>query len=83
MPQTMVRQSRSVTGEIVEQLADAAGVGVLDVPPLIESVDPDALEKLFAESDAAEQVSIEFNHAGHRVTVDGGRVAVESLTDGS
>lgn len=77
MPQTMIRHTRSLTGTIVEKLADSNGVDALEVPPLIESVDPDALEKLFDESEAADHVTIEFSHAGHRIVVDGGRVSID------
>ena len=83
MPQTMVRQTKSLTGTIVEELADANGVDVYEVPPLIESVDPDALEKLFAESEHADHVTIEFSHAGHRIVVDGGRVSIDPDADGA
>ena len=83
MPQTMARQTKSLTGTIVEKLADANGVDVYQVPPLIESVDPDALEKLFTESEAADAVTIEFSHAGHRIVVDGGRVSIDPGADGA
>lgn len=83
MPQTMVRHTNSLTGTIVEELADANGVDVYEVPPLIESVDPDALEKLFDESAVAEHVTIRFSHAGHLITVDGGRVSIDPGVDGA
>lgn len=82
MSQTMVREPETVTAAVVEKLADAEGVGVYDVAPLVESVDPDALEALFDEG-TADDVFVEFSHEGYRVTIDGGDVTVEPADDGA
>lgn len=81
MAQTMERQSESVTAAVVERIADIESVGVYDVAPLFESIDPDALETIFAESSSSEHVRIEFSHAGYRVTIDGGRVSIDAQAD--
>lgn len=80
MSQTMVRTAEGVTGTVVEELASAKGVGVFDVAPLFESVDPDALEQLFAD-EAGDHLAVEFTHDGYRVRIDGGRVSVEAVAD--
>lgn len=41
----------SPTEAIVEALAEAAGIDPIDLPPLYESVDPDALDQLFGARD--------------------------------
>ena len=82
MSQTMVREPETVTAAVVEKLAEAEGVGVYDVPPLVESVDSDALKTLFDDGTAAD-VFVEFSHAGYRVAIDGGDVSVEPAADGS
>ena len=38
---------------IVEALAEAAGVDPIDLPPLFDFVDPDAIEQLFMGHDSA------------------------------
>lgn len=81
MSQTMVGRTEGVTAVVVDELADAAGVGVDDFAPLFETVDPDALDRLFAEAAMADHVTVEFCHAGYRITIDGGRVSVESVDD--
>lgn len=81
MSQTVVRHSMGVTETVVEELATAKGVGVFDVTPLFDSVDPDALEQLFADGAAANHLSVEFTHDGYRVRIDGGHVSVEAVED--
>lgn len=81
MSQTMVREPETVTAAVVEKLAEAEGVDVYDVPPLVETVDPDALKALFDEGPAADAF-VEFTHAGYHVAIDGGDVSVEPADDG-
>ena len=82
MPQTMVRDQETITAAVVEKIADAEGARVYDVAPLFESVDPDALETIFADS-AGDHVAVEFSHAGYRVRIEGGQVSIEASDDGS
>lgn len=81
MPQTMVGQPESVTQSVVEKIASAEGVGAFDIAPLFESTDPDALETLFDDSESAEHITIEFDHYGYHVTIDGGRVSIDPHSD--
>lgn len=81
MPQTMVRQPESVTQSVVEKIASAEGVDAIDIAPLFESTDPDALETLFTDSASAEHITIEFDHYGYHVIIDGGRVSIEPHSD--
>lgn len=61
---------------IVEALAEATDQRPVDVPPLYESVDLDALAALVIHRD--EDVHVEFEHVGYTVTVADGTVTVES-----
>lgn len=81
MSQTMVNGSERVTATVVEKIADAEGGPVYDVAPLFESIDPDALEAIFANPASADHVTVEFTHAGYRVRIDGGRVSIERFGD--
>lgn len=45
--------STCVSGVLVEAIADAKGVSPTEVPPLYETVDLDALSRLFERSDGA------------------------------
>jgi len=72
----------SLTVQIVDAVADAAGVDPLDLPPLYDTVDPDLLadyvdrcRRLGGPSDR-----VAFDYADHRVEVTtGGAVEVLSL----
>lgn len=79
----MARQRETVTATVVEKIANAEGGGVYDVAPLFESIDPDALEAIFADQAPSDHVTVEFSHAGYRVRVEGGRVTVETPGDGA
>jgi hypothetical protein len=57
---------------VVEALADAAGVSRTELPPLFESIDPDALERVY-ETTGTESY-IRFHHAGFDIGVDGNGV---------
>ena len=83
MPQTMVRQAESVTASVVEKIANAEGVGEYDIAPLFESVDPDALETIFDDAESAEHVTVEFEHCGYQITIDGGHISVDGDVNGS
>lgn len=44
---TETTQTESVSTRVVSAIADAKGVDPLDLPPLFEDIDPDALDSLF------------------------------------
>lgn len=50
---------------IVEHVADTIDTSVLDLPPLYEVLNPEALDALLA----ADDVTVSFTYCGHRVTV--------------
>lgn len=62
---------------IATAISEATDRGIKDVPPLYDSVDPDALSTIVL--DRSDEVSVTFEHAGCRVTVADGNVTVEVL----
>lgn len=53
---------------VVEAVADAIDADPLELPPLYETVDPDALDALF---DAGLEGCVQFPYDGHDVTIHG------------
>ncbi|WP_435349763.1 HalOD1 output domain-containing protein [Haloarchaeobius sp. HRN-SO-5] len=68
-PQT--QPSVELSTQIVEAVAQAKDVDPLSLDPIIESVDPDALDRLFDNSNQGLQLTFEYE--GYTVTVDGDR----------
>jgi|GEM_PF-1186419 len=58
----------TLTETIVLELSDVTGIDPLDLPPLYDAVDVDALQQLF---DRGNDVEVEFAVAGCEVTVCG------------
>lgn len=81
MSQMMVGRSKSITARVVEEIANEEDAGELEIEPLFESVDPDALETIFADPQSAEHVTVEFVHSGYHVTIAGGRISVDHHDD--
>lgn len=62
--------TQSLTVAVVEQVANRENVEPLDIPPLNDVIDPDALEALFDDPEtAADRVT--FNFHGYEVVVEG------------
>lgn len=62
---------------IAAAISEATDREMEDVPPLYDSVDPDALSTVVLDS--ADEVNLEFEHAGCQVLVAEGSVTVEEL----
>lgn len=58
---------------VVSAVAAATARDGLSLPPLYDSVDPDALDAVVATADAV----VSFRFAGHSITVESGTVHVE------
>jgi len=59
--------------QIVEAIAETAGADPLELPPLYETIDPEAIDALVADSEAGQSTSpdmIKFAYAGYVITVD-------------
>jgi hypothetical protein len=69
------------TKRIVTAVADATGVDVLDLPPLYDAVDPEALGALVEHADADDTLRVEFRFAGCVVTVRGDGSVAARLVD--
>lgn len=46
-----------ISQQVVEAIADATGVDPLELPPLYDSVDPDALDSLFSHDGASASIT--------------------------
>lgn len=59
---------------ILEKVADAEGTEILELPPLGDTIDADAIQKLL---DSTERVRVEFDYAGYEVFVTNTEVSVQ------
>lgn len=77
MPLSRRGKKSNVSTRVIQALADSTGTDAGNLPPLYESVDPDALVRLVESLDDPKG-SIKFSHADHRllISADGG-VAVK------
>ncbi|QSW98174.1 HalOD1 output domain-containing protein [Haloterrigena alkaliphila] len=57
--------------EIVYRVAEMEERDPLDLPPIYDSVDPEALD------DLAESNEIQFEYVGHKITVDSGTIRID------
>lgn len=78
-----VDETREPSRAVVEVVADAEGVDPLELPPLYEAIDPDALDALFRPSACRTDVpptsgEVRFGYHGHEVHITAaGRVSLE------
>lgn len=72
-------QQTSPSEAVIYRVAEQQDVDPVELPPLYESIDPDALDSLVQSSAASDsQLEVEFTYAGHDVTVTGsGTVLLE------
>ncbi|WP_276256725.1 HalOD1 output domain-containing protein [Halomontanus rarus] len=56
---------------VVLAVADASGVDPLELPPLGDTIDPDALNELFMARSESTVAKVTFEYAGYDVTVRG------------
>lgn len=63
----MSRSGLSIAEEVVESVADETGTDPLSLPPLAETLDPDALNALI---DGLADGTVSFRYAGCDVTVE-------------
>lgn len=61
---------RSPSENVIQAVSRHTDTGPLELPPLYQAVDPDALNDLVANSTDALD-AIQFTYAGHSVTVQG------------
>jgi len=69
----------SLTETIVLELSEVTGIDPLDLPPLYDAVDVDAMQQLF---DRGDDVEVEFAVAGCEVTVRGREDVTVTPTSG-
>lgn len=84
-PSTVERsaENETLTETIVIAVADATGVDPLDLDPLYDSIDPDAIDRAFestGEGAPATTDQLAFDYAGCEVTVRADRSVVVAPT---
>lgn len=68
--------TESITETVIMKVAEAEGVGPLEIPPLEDAVDTDALESLFSDTwvdEGQRDVRVEFSYCGYEIAVEGDR----------
>ncbi|WP_408958407.1 HalOD1 output domain-containing protein [Natrinema sp. 74] len=72
MEQTLAVDTDEVSERIVTGVAALEGTDPMELPPLFEAIDPDALTAIFAttESGGSRSGNVAFTYADHRVTVE-------------
>lgn len=75
----------SMSETVVDAVADAKGVDPLDLEPLYDAIDPDALDSLFAEAPgaSASPTELRFEMDGCEVVVRGGGTVVVTPASGA
>lgn len=77
-PSQTIRESgvdRSMSIAVIEAVEAATGTDALDLPPLLDVIDPDALDALVRSTD--QSLRVEFEYSGRTVVVGGdGRISV-------
>lgn len=67
---------------VVSAVADASGMDMVELPPLYEAIDPDALNALFTGRSEPAVGQVSFRYAGYDVVVRGtGVVRVRTVVD--
>ncbi|MFC6964796.1 HalOD1 output domain-containing protein [Halocatena marina] len=62
----------SITSAVVSRIAASTGRDETELPPLYETLDPDALDELFCSS-TANMATLSFKYAGQQVTIHSDR----------
>lgn len=65
---------------LISTVSAVADEPPMELPPLADCIDPDALDRLFAHGDVTHR-RVTFVYAGYRVTVTEDTVRVEEPTD--
>lgn len=76
-------EAESVSTAVVEAMSDVAETPPVELPPLYNSIEPAALDNLFAprEDGPDRSISTTFTYHGYRVSVeDGVTIAIYPLT---
>ncbi|NGM68362.1 hypothetical protein G6M89_04955 [Natronolimnobius sp. AArcel1] len=74
-----IADDQSVTEAVIDAVATATGISPIELPPLYDSVDPDALNTLFDRQREGSALEMGFFYSDYRIVVEGdGRVIVSA-----
>ena len=76
-------REKEPTLAVLEAVSSATGTDELELSPLYEVVDPDALDALFdaADPSPSEALSVSFSYAGFDVEIEGGPATTVTLEE--
>ncbi|WP_340674443.1 HalOD1 output domain-containing protein [Natrinema zhouii] len=85
MAESLSVDTSEVIEQIISEVATRKGTDPIELPPLFEAVDPDALEAIFAptEQGGKRVGQIQFPYAGYEITVEFENELVVSVTEGT
>lgn len=69
---TPIADSEAFICDLVELVSSTTGMDPLELPPLVDAIDPEALQAVL-QSGAASGTTVRFNYAGCEVVVTGER----------
>lgn len=72
---TPIESNLSPSVTVVCQISDLLDRGVTEIPPLAESIDPDAVDRIFTGSTDGDPV-VTFTHAGCEVEITASEITV-------
>ncbi|PGF13876.1 hypothetical protein CP556_22525 [Natrinema sp. CBA1119] len=70
-------QNKPPVNAVTEAVAEATDSNPLELPPLYDAIDPDALNTLFNGSET--NIQVLFQYAGFEIVVQDGEVEIEPL----
>lgn len=77
-----VTEGEAITGAVVDAVAAVAEADPIELPPLYESIDPDALETLFDRQREGTALEISFSYTGYEIVVEeGDRITVSAVAE--
>ncbi|MFC7216267.1 HalOD1 output domain-containing protein [Saliphagus sp. GCM10025334] len=72
MTQSLTNESNEIHEQIIDEVAALEDRDPLELPPLYDAVEPDALESIFSTTigGTTRVGRVEFPYAGHTITVE-------------
>ena len=73
---TSIEEGEAVSYAVLRTVAAVSNQPILELPPLLKFINPDAIDRMFAASTVPESVRFDYN--GYHVTVSDGNVCVRN-----
>ncbi|OVE83836.1 HalOD1 output domain-containing protein [Natronolimnobius baerhuensis] len=76
-----IADEQSVTEAVIDAVATATGTDPIELPPLYDSIDPDALNTLFDRQREGAGLEMAFFYADYHIAIEGGDRIIVSATE--